>query len=97
MSDPLEILGLPNDADDAQVRSRYLQLVREFPPDRDPERAAVIREAYEAACDSTKRLDDWLFLTGEFDTIEKLASDVRQRLRPERLSMRVLLSLADSP
>ncbi len=42
MIDAYETLGLPNDADEAQIRTRYLELVREFPPDRAPERFAEI-------------------------------------------------------
>ena len=36
MSDPYEVLGLPRTADEAETRPRYLELVRQFPPDRDP-------------------------------------------------------------
>ena len=35
--DPYAALDLPADADDAAIRRRYLELVREFPPDHHPE------------------------------------------------------------
>ena len=34
MSDPYEVLGLPGDADDETIRRRYLELVRQFTPER---------------------------------------------------------------
>ena len=36
MNDPYEILGLPHSADETEIRRRYLELVRQFPPDRMP-------------------------------------------------------------
>lgn len=50
-SDPFKILGLPGDADEPQIRARYLELVRQFPPERDPARFQEIRAAFEAAKD----------------------------------------------
>ena len=34
MVDPYEALGLSPQADEKEIRERYLELVREFPPDR---------------------------------------------------------------
>jgi hypothetical protein len=47
MKDPYEVLGLPIDSDDAAIRTRYLDLVRQFPPEQAPERFAEVRTAYE--------------------------------------------------
>ena len=57
MSDPYEVLGLPRFADEAEIRRRYLELVRQFSPDRDPSRFAEIlrlmnRSAIPTACSS---------------------------------------------
>ena len=41
MNDPYETLGLSPDAGESEIRRRYLELVREFPPDRAPERFAA--------------------------------------------------------
>jgi curved DNA-binding protein CbpA len=51
MSDAYDILGLTPNADEAEIRKRYLELVREFPPDRAPERFMAIRQAYAEVCD----------------------------------------------
>ena len=42
-----EILGLPEDADEKAVKRAYFKLVRQFSPEKDPERFQEIREAYE--------------------------------------------------
>ena len=34
MNDPYVQLGLPPSADETEIRQRYLELVRQFPPDR---------------------------------------------------------------
>lgn len=55
------ILGLPLDATDRDVRKRYLDLVRKYPPERDPLRFQKITEAYEALKDERKRLESKMF------------------------------------
>jgi curved DNA-binding protein CbpA len=56
MRDPFTILGVADDAGDAEIRRRYLALVRDFPPDRAPERFQELRAAYEALSDERRRL-----------------------------------------
>src|SRR6266511_2733063 len=57
MSDPYDVLGLPRHAGEEEIRRRYLELVRESPPDRDPERFAAVRAAYDAVRDPVRRLE----------------------------------------
>ena len=97
MSDPYEVLGLPRHAGDAEIRARYLQLVREFPPDRAPQRFAEIRAAFDELRDPVRRLEEQLFRLGSSDSLETLAADLRARLRNARLSPEALLALAESP
>ena len=98
MNDPHEILNLDPDAGEAEVRRRYLELVREFPPDRAPERFAAIHAAYEALRDPARRLQVQLFHPEtKTDSLEGLASDLRGRLRRVRLPVTTLLELADAP
>jgi curved DNA-binding protein CbpA len=97
MSDPYEILGVPHHADEAEIRKRYLERVREFPPDRAPERFAAIRAAYDEVRDPARRLDALIFEPGTSDTLDALVADIRTRLNAARLSVDVLLSLADAP
>ena len=41
MNEPHQVLGVEPDADDETIRRRYLELVREFPPERNPEKFAT--------------------------------------------------------
>jgi curved DNA-binding protein CbpA len=65
MRDPFTVLGVADDADDAEIRQRYLALVWEFPPDRAPERFQELRAAYDALSDERKRLETKLLHTNE--------------------------------
>lgn len=49
--DPFSILGVASDAGEAEVRARYLELVKQHAPDRDPEKFREIHAAFEAAKD----------------------------------------------
>lgn len=97
MSDPYEVLGLPAQADEAEIRRRYLDLVRQFPPDRAPERFAAIHAAYDAVRDPARRLEAQLFRVASTDSIDALVADLRARLTEARLPLDVLLALADAP
>lgn len=61
MNDPYLILGLPPGTDDAAVRAAYLEGVRRYPPERDAERFAAVRRAYEALASERARLAHSLF------------------------------------
>src|SRR5262245_43324705 len=98
MSDPLETMGLPASASDAEIRRRYLELVREFPPDRAPERFAEIHAAYESLKDPALRMERALLsLDSDTDTLEALEDNLRARLRNARFPVSQLVAWADSP
>jgi hypothetical protein len=63
MRDPFTVLGVNEDAGDAEIRRRYLALVRDYPPDRAPDRFREYRAAYEALSDERKRLERTLLHT----------------------------------
>ncbi len=75
--DPFTTLGVGEDAGDAEIRSRYLALVREFPPDRDPDRFRAVRAAYELLSDERKRLEVKL-LRGGPGALARLAARALQ-------------------
>ena len=56
MKDPFSILGVDENADDNEIKRRYLALVRDFPPDREPERFQTYRAAFEALQTERQRL-----------------------------------------
>ncbi|MHC5543691.1 DnaJ domain-containing protein, partial [Singulisphaera rosea] len=70
MSDPYEILGVPRHADEAEIRRRYLELVREFSPDRAPERFVEIRTAYDEVRDPAKRLEMQILHVESTDSLD---------------------------
>jgi len=65
MRDPFTVLGVDENAGDVEIRRRYLALVRDFPPDRAPDRFRDYRAAYEALSDERKRLETKLLHTNE--------------------------------
>lgn len=97
MTGPHDVLGLPAEADEAAVRRRYLELVREFPPERDPDRFAAIRAAYDELRDPTRHLSRRLFSSRTNDSFEALRSDLAKRLRTAHVGFEQLLTLAEGP
>lgn len=55
-TDPFSILGVDENASDDEIKRRYLALVRDFPPDREPERFQTYRFAFEALRTERERL-----------------------------------------
>lgn len=94
MVDPYQTLGISPQADEKEIRDRYLALVREFPPDRAPERFAAIRAAYEQLRDPAVRLRSLLFDVGKEDSIPALTAEVHNHIRNARIPTRTLLALA---
>jgi hypothetical protein len=59
--DPIEVLGISQNATDEEIRAAYLLKVREYPPDRAPEQFEKIRDAYEILRDPRRRVRHRLF------------------------------------
>jgi len=55
-TDPFTVLGADENASDDDIKQRYLALVRNFPPDREPERFQAYRAAFEALSTERGRL-----------------------------------------
>ena len=90
MADPFYVLGIPEDADDARVRSAYLEAVRRFPPERAPEIFQLVTEAHKAVQNEVVRARSRIFGSLKTDTFEdprKLVPALpasRQRIGMER-------------
>ena len=95
MDDPYQVLGLNRSCEAAEIRRRYLTLVRQHPPERDPERFAAIRSAYDELRDPVERLKKDLFRIATRDSLGDAIAEVRQQLKDTRLPVGVLLALAD--
>ncbi len=97
MDDPYAVLGLAPGSDDETIRRRYLNLVRQFSPERDPERFAAIRAAYERLRDLDTRLRYRLFEAGRRETVDALLEDLGCRSQRRRVSLQVMLSALRNP
>lgn len=92
MNDPYAELGVPVGADDEAVRRRYLELVRQFPPEQHPERFAAIRAAYERLKDLDSRARLRLFEQGRHDSIDALIEEIGCQTPRPRFHLKDLLA-----
>jgi len=53
--DPQNILGVTQDADAGEIRSAYLNKIKEYPPERCPEEFERVRDAYKILSDPRRR------------------------------------------
>jgi curved DNA-binding protein CbpA len=97
MSDAYAVLGLPPDSDDETIRRRYLELVRQFSPERHPERFAAVRRANESLRDLDTRVRHRLFEAGRLESIEALIEEVACQSPRRRLSLQALLTVLPKP
>jgi curved DNA-binding protein CbpA len=95
MSDAYTILGLPPGADEAAIRRRYLELVREYPPERCPDQFARIRAAYDHLRDPETRLYQQLFQPRVGESLDEIIADVQRNVPAARIPTEVLLSIAE--
>ncbi len=96
MSDnPFTTLGVDENAGDDEIRRRYLELVRAWPPDREPEKFQALRQAYEAVSGPRQRLE-WKLLHTSTSALSRLklhclADPDAQQRRPTEAAMTALL------
>ena len=78
--DPIDVLGISQDATDEDIRAAYLLKVKDYPPDRAPEQFEKIRDAYEILRDPRRRLRHRLFAVDPGAPLVSLfADDARPR------------------
>jgi len=92
-TDPFTALGVPLEATDAEIRKRYLELTREFPPEQHAEKFSAIREAYELIRTLDDRAKYLLYKQGTEDTIEAIIEEVECQIPRPRPSLTTLLQL----
>jgi len=62
IDNPYKVLGVENDASEAEIKQAYFALVREHPPEGDPDGFKRIRAAYEKLRAGGERAETDLFL-----------------------------------
>lgn len=92
-TDPFAVLGVSATASDDEVRARYLELVREFSPESEPEKFQQIHRAYQAASDPLLVAKSLLHATPEIETWGSVLD--QQESQPPRVPTEVLLSLGN--
>jgi DnaJ-class molecular chaperone len=97
MTDPYQVLGLPPDADDEQVRRRYLELIKKHSPERDAARFSQVRAAYEALRDRKARVEHRLFGPEQEDHLQDVVEQVQSLGARRRVSLQQLLSVVRKP
>ena len=80
MINPYGVLGLRRDAGDEEIRKRYLELVRTYPPSREPKSFQQITIAYEALKTAEARVELHLFGWGHYKTFDELLTDMETAL-----------------
>jgi hypothetical protein len=95
MNNAHEILGVSPNSTEEAIRSAYLQKVREFPPDRAPEKFVEIRAAFDELRDPSRLRVKRLMSLETTDSFDALAADIRARIVRPALPTDLLLLLAE--
>ncbi|RJP19991.1 MAG: hypothetical protein C4527_26110 [Candidatus Omnitrophota bacterium] len=82
MIDPYQILDLdPNQTTDEIVRKAYMDAIRRYPPDREPEKFEQIRFAYDQIKQERDRMNLRLFGLNRKQSILEILPDSDERPR----------------
>jgi DnaJ-domain-containing protein 1 len=77
--DPWNVLEIPVEACEDEIRKAYLRKLKAFPPDRFPERFEEIRDAYAVLKDPRSRVQLMLFLVDPAKPLTTLLDKDRQK------------------
>lgn len=87
---PFAVLGVEPEASCEEIRLKYLELVKKFPPDREPEKFKIIRSAYEKLKDLPQRLETILFYAAPFTDTRAIETNF---IKPSKRNRIPLLEL----
>ena len=88
-------LGLSPDCSEEELRKRYLELVRRYPPESHPEKFSQIYEAYEKLKNPLETVSEIIFSMDADDSIDRIIADVLADVRGERLPTSMLLKMGE--
>jgi curved DNA-binding protein CbpA len=77
---PFYVLKVFHTSTDEEVRNAYISLIREYPPDRSPEKFQEVREAFEEIKHERDRIKRYLAFPRTIDNL----SDIIPDKKPER-------------
>ena len=99
MPNPYRVLGIDAAAapDDATIRSRYAELVRRSPPERDPATFQKLRAAYEALADRRARLRFLLFEPSQGESLDEWIDEIRHGTGDKRLGLGQIRAILREP
>ena|SRR5438128_1347599 len=89
---PYKVLGIERDAGEAEIKRAYFSLVREHPPERDPEGFKRVRAAYEQLRASKERAETDLFLIDEPSPAQVLSSLRHADVEPPPITREAILT-----
>lgn len=92
--DPFRVLGVTIDASPDEVRTKYLELTKKYPPDRAPEQFARIRAAYDELSDPVRHVEYLLFGDRIRDGIEAVVEETIAERQAARFSTEAMLAAA---
>lgn len=87
MKNPYKVLGVQVNTTDEEIRKAWLEKVKQFPPERYPDKFKEIRDAYETIGNDTNRLRNFLFSTdlyigSPFEALTQEIEDPSKRKPP---------------
>jgi curved DNA-binding protein CbpA len=85
LESPYKILGVERTASESEIKQAYFALVREHPPERDPEGFKRIRAAYEKLRAGGERAETDLFLIEEMDAARSM-ENLRHGAEPPQIT-----------
>ena len=93
MLDPYHILGISISAGDEAIHQAYLQQIRKYPPERNPQEFKKARQAYELIETRHKRLQYELFDTEQptLPELLELALTPGEQCRPNADTLRKVI------
>lgn len=92
MKNPYEVLNLPMSASNEEIRMRYLELVRQFPPESAPAMAILVRAAYDKIKTTELRANYFLTKLGSETTLIDIIAGVDATVPRPRLGLGALVS-----
>lgn len=96
-NDPFLVLGLPVDASEQDIRARYLELIKEFPPEKNPDRFRQIQAAYQLARDPLALAHQLIELSNPQEPPSWESVLAQHAQQTPQMSVDFLLSLGNLP